>query len=139
MPHPAGSFTCVPNNRFCFNRGYIFWFEWFVNSDNAGVTFDGEIFTIPSATFPNIVQYVQIHPGWWDWSSNSYTLDHLVQAYWYVILPSPVEHPNAGLVIRFMDDPAAGWGIQFQKESPTVHETFALEQMPSTYWLYQLR
>jgi hypothetical protein len=139
MPHPPGSFTCDPGPRFCFNRGYIEWFEWFVNSDNAGVSFDGTIFTISSAAFPNIVQYVEINPAWWQWSSNSYTLDHLVIAYWYVILPSPEEHPNAGLVCRFMNDPDAGWGIQFQKESPTNHESFPLEPMPSTYWLYPLR
>ena len=139
MPHPAGSFTSIPNARFAFNRGYIRWFEWFVNSDNAGVTFDGTIFTIPSVGFPNIVQFVEIYTPWWEWSSNSYTLDHLVVAYWYIITPSPVEHPNAGLVVHFLDDPDFGWGIQFQKESPTNHEPFLIEQMPSNYWLYPLR
>lgn len=139
MPHPAGSVSFDPGPRFCFNRGYIFWFEWFVNTDNEGVTFDGTTFTISSSAFPNIVQYVELDPAWWPWSSNTYTLDHLVVAYWYVILPDPTEHANSGLVVRFMDDPAEGWGIQFQKESPTTHEEFLIEQMPTTYWLYPLR
>lgn len=139
MPHPAGSVTFDPGGRFVFNRGYISWFEWFLNSDNAGVTFDGTIFTIPSVGFPNVVQYVEIDPAWWEWSSNAYTLDHLVIAYWYIILPSPVEIPNSGLVVHFLWDDDDGWGIQFQKESPTTHEAFTLEAMPSTYWLYPLR
>jgi hypothetical protein len=137
MPHPAGSFTCDPGNRYTFNRGFISWFEWFVNVDNASITFDGEIFTISSIAFPNIVQYVQIDTAWWSWSSNAYTLDHLVIAYWYIVLPSPAEIPNAGLVVRFMwDDDQPGWGIQFQKELPGVHVPFSLEQAPSSYWLY---
>lgn len=139
MTHPVGSVAFDPNARFAFNRAYITWFEWFLNSDNAGVTFDGSTFTIPSATFPNIVQYVEINPAWWHWSSNSYTLDHLVVAYWYIILPSPVEHPNGGLGVRFVWRDADGWGIQFQKESPTNHEPFLIEQAPSSYWLAPLR
>lgn len=135
MPHPVGSKTFIPNGRFAFNRGYISWFEWFLNVDNAGVTFDGLIFTIPSVGFPNIVQYVEIDPAWWEWSSNSYTLDHLVIAYWYVILPSPTEFANGGLVIHFIWDDDKGWGIQFQKESPDTHVPFIIEQSPSDYWL----
>lgn len=134
MAHPTGSWSFSPGGRFCFNRGYLNFFEWFVNSDNAGVTFDGEVFTIPSAGFPNIVQYVQIKPDWFPWTSNGYRLNQLVKAYWYVILPSPTEFPNAGLVVRFLWDVSKGWGVQFQKESPTNHEAFVLEQAPSDYW-----
>lgn len=114
------------------------WFEWFVNSDNAGVTFDGEIFTIPSAGFPNIVQFVQIEPEWFPWNSHGWKLEELVIAYWYVITPSPTEIPNAGLVVNFLWDASKGWGVQFQKEFPTNHEAFALEQAPSLYWAHPI-
>lgn len=138
MPPPVGSKTYDPNGRFSFCRGYITWFEWFVNVDNQAISFDGEIFTISSVNFPNVVQYVQIRPTWWPWNSNHYTLDHLVLYYWYVINPSPTQHPNAGLVVRWLFDPVKGMGIQFQKESPNRHVPFVFEQAPPTYWAYPL-
>lgn len=139
MAHPSGSVSYDPSGRFSFCRGFILWFDWYVNSDNAAISFDGEIFTIGSVAYPNIVQYVQLRPPWWDWSSNFYTLDHLVQAYWYVILPSATEIPNSGLVVHFKFDPARGWGIQFQKESPDTIVHFTLPPTEPGYWLYPLR
>jgi len=135
MPHPAGSVTFDPSGSFSFCRGFLGSFEWFVNSDNDNITFDGEIFTIYSHGFPSIVQYVQINTAWWPWSSNAYTLDHLVVAYWYVILPSPVEIPNAGLVVHFLRSADLGWYVQFQKELPGVHLPFDIETEPDNYWL----
>ncbi len=135
MPHPAGSVTFLPGGRFTFCRGFLGSFEWFVNPDNDIISFDGEIFTIGSHGSPNIVQYVQIDTAWWSWSSNAYTLDHLVIAYWYVILPSPTEIPNSGLVIHLKWSHQLGWYVQFQKESPSVHIPFTIETEPGDYWL----
>lgn len=138
MPHPAGSVAYDPSGGFSLCRGYVTWFEWFVNSDNAAISFDGTTFILGSIGYPHVVQYVEIRPSWWPWNSNHYTLDHLVVAYWYVVLPDPTEIPNSGLVVRWMNDPVKGFGIQFQKESPDTHVPFIFGQAPPTYWAYPL-
>ena len=138
MP-PVGSWSTNKGAGFSFPRPYISWFEWFVNPDNDTISFDGSVFTIGSHGFPNIVQYVKIKEGWWDWDTRGFRLHELVTNYWYVISPSPTEHANAGLAINFLfDDDLHSWGVQFQKESPVTHLPYPIEREPSSYWLFPL-
>jgi hypothetical protein len=107
MAHPNGTHSYVPSGRFSFRRSYIAGIRFRCNVDNVPSFTDG-LFTITSVSSPSVIQYVELNPNFVDWSSNGWTLDHVITGDWYVILPSPVEHANNGHELAYIWDSVRG-------------------------------
>lgn len=81
----------LPQGQFSVQRSFI-----------TAVAFDG-IFPYQVGTPPNFIfnpvtepmnyYYINFLPEFWEWSSNSYTLDHLVIVAYKVALPDPTPIP----------------------------------------------
>lgn len=136
MAHPAGSVSYTPAGGFAFPRSYIKHIVLNVNDDNDNVVLTDNIFTIYSDAFPNIVQFIELYDPFMAWSSNAYTLDKLVVAYWYIISPSPTEYPNAGLNCRFgWDEGVGGMVISLTKDLANTRLLYSLPGGAGGYWL----
>ena len=103
MAHPNGVHTYLPSGRFSVSRSYLAGIRFHCNSDNIPSLADG-LFTVTSVSSPHIVQYVELAASFVDWTSNGWTLDHIIIADWYVILPSPTEYPNNGHSLEYRWD-----------------------------------
>lgn len=123
-----------PSGEFSFPRSYILQvtFGW---GANTGVTQDGGNFLFTDLVFPQNNVVCNFKPQCWEWNSNGYSLDFLIEDWWLYVLPSTAPLP-LNFRVDFQRDPvthapewfiwAAGW---------TTRYTFSLPPAPSDYWL----
>jgi hypothetical protein len=77
-----------------------------------------------------------ILPAFVPWSSNSYSLDYIITAYWYTVSPSPTPIPNAGAVLRYRwDSTLAAMILEIEKESANTEVMVSLLSGVGGYWL----
>lgn len=131
-----GSYFSEPNGRFAVNRAYITHMVVKQNHDNYPPTFGDRTIRWPSVNFPNIVQWLGFLPQWIEPSSNTYSLDAIIQEYFYQVLPSPTPIPNSGLVLRYV------WSItlscmvlEVEKEAADTEAIWDLAGGAGGYWL----
>lgn len=131
-----GSYFSEPSDRFRVIRGWVTHWRLRQNNDNFPPVWNGSQFVWPSVGFPHIVQYATILPEFNPWSSNAYTLDHIITEYYYTSAPSPTPIPNAGLVLRYVwDTTLNAMVLELQKEFPDTVAYFDLSGGVGGYWL----
>lgn len=90
MPVGTGSF--IPSGRFAFPRSYV-----------RGIGFDIAGYVVTSSlnsyywtkiSDPNEVWTITVDPRFYPWSSNRWTLDHVVTDFYYTLAPDPTPHPQ---------------------------------------------
>jgi hypothetical protein len=70
------------------------------------------------------------------WSSNGYTLDHIITAYWYIVLPSTIPVANSGAILRYKwRSDLQGMCLEIQKELPNTEWIIDLAAADTDYWL----
>lgn len=81
------AFAYSPQAKFSFNRAYLegFFVPW--NPDTDTYWTDNVMFYI--APFYGTNGYITIRPNVWEWSSNTYTLDYVVESCTINFPPSP--------------------------------------------------
>jgi hypothetical protein len=83
IPPSTGTTISSPNGRFAFNRGYVKALA--VRAGGWPVTVDVTTVSIAVGSPLIYTNYIQFEPNFWAWSSNTYTLDWVVAACWYVV------------------------------------------------------
>jgi hypothetical protein len=90
MPIGTGSF--IPSGRFSTTRSYF-----------RGIGFDISGYTVLSTanayywqkiSDPNEVWTIVVDERFWLWSSNHWTLDHIITDFYYTLYPSPTQNPQ---------------------------------------------
>lgn len=131
-----GSYISEPGDRFALRRSFITHLTLLQNTDNYPPTIVDNIITWPSVAFPSIVQYMEILPQFLEWSSNAYTLDHIITGYWYTVSPSPTPIPNSGAVLRYRWNSSLGaMTLEIEKESANTTLNVNLGGGVGGYWL----
>ena len=83
--------------------------------------------------------FISFLPEFWAWSSNSYTLDHIVTEAYYTFPPSPIQFPFNYELRYFPPTPSENGGVFFV--FPTFGLPPAIYSMPPRtlpYWLPDL-
>ncbi len=88
VPAPGGTFS--PNGRFTMPRSYV---GAFVLNVTATVVQTDGLFEFTDPTNPNGHFRVKVDSRFWDWSSNVWTLDWIIEESAYHYLPDPTFHP----------------------------------------------
>ena len=77
-----GAGTFVPNGQFAIPRPYLRG-VWLSFDTPAIVAWTGNTVNFADGLMPVVVGRISFFNNFWNWSSNSYTLDHLVIESWY--------------------------------------------------------
>lgn len=129
-----GTGTFLPQSGFNFPRSYVssiaFPSDWTLESHA------GNEFVFNDFLFYNDRIFVNLYENFWPWSSNVYSLDHIVVDCYYHALPSPVDLPTPFSLTWLPGTTANNGKLVFL--SPffgSSVQTFALPAAPSSYWL----
>lgn len=132
MPAPGGTF--FPNGRFTMPRSYV---GAFVLNVTAPVTQADNAIEFTDPLNPLVHFHIKIDRRFWDWSSNTWTLDHIVEESWYYVLPSPTTAPMPFSLSYFTYSTNAIPSLGFQPFGITFpdYHPFPLPTAPPDYWL----
>ncbi len=125
--YPQGAKFALPRS-FAYNMA----FDNFFLPQIAG----GPDFGFHSAAYPDYRFYFSVAPEFWSWSSNCYTLDHvLTQSYYlYSTDPTPVAWDFR---LDFLPNSVANHAALLVRATgfTTGNTFYALPPQPSSYWL----
>ena len=126
--------TYFPNGQFSVQRSYAY-----------AVAFDGLFlplvnpgpdFVFTPAADPTQHFFISFLPQFWEWSSNSYTLDHIIVASYFTapptFTPTPYNFRLRWLPGTATTPPAVEF---FPTGSDTPPAFYALPDQPPGYWL----
>lgn len=131
MPPPFVSF--VPGAKFAFPRSYYYQIYCEDQSPNISRFLDYIHVDIDPTIGYGI--WYKIRPQFWNWSSNRYTLDFVLEDVWWEANFDGVHHPQAA-VVQFGsrgNPPIASLIIS----NPFIQTDFValdVQQAPPTYW-----
>ena len=127
-------FAFVPNAQFVILRSYIYKLQFL---DETGALFvSGNEFTIALVGSPGYAHVYKIFEHVLDWSSNRYTLDHIVEDCWWRDDANPTHHPQAYSVTYFHDPIDKLPTIKvFNPFSQAASANYVLPPAPPNYWL----
>lgn len=133
--HPSGSISYVPSGRFNFPRSYIYDIRVYVQHTVSHAYFADNIITVDYTPVPAFLATIKLRRNVYDWSSNCYTLDYLIEENWYVIsaggtefvLPLQVGYASAVQSIRPAVNIVLDLGVDIYTQT--------LPSQPSSYWL----
>jgi hypothetical protein len=99
----------------------------------------GPNFVFNELLFPQNTYYINIAANFWPWTSNSWTLDHVVAEAYATVAPSPVLIP-APVWIRYLppsstDGPGLSIDV-FIESGP--YNTVVIPPVDQPYWLAPL-
>lgn len=133
MAHPHGSITYVPTAKFWLNRSFPEVLKVHTNHVNSVSYADGLISWghIPP---DNVRAYTKITDKFIPWNSNTYSLDYLVEYWYYVVLPSPIEYAWGGEVSFAYDPMVKKNCLIIATASADTDYYFDLPPAPPTWW-----
>lgn len=135
MPHPPGLITYVPQAKFYFARPYITKLKVHTNHVNVPMYSDGLI-TWTHSPPDAVIGYTKLRDRCVTWSSNTYSLDFLVEWWYYVITPSPIEYEWGGELSYAWDDSIKRTCLVVATAAADVDYYFDIPPAPSTYWTH---
>jgi hypothetical protein len=122
-----------PSARFSIPRSYVA--TVWGHSAGFALTQTANSFTLDFRPTFGSVYHWRFDPRWWVWSSNVWTLDHLITDSWYENPPDPTQIPlNFGLYwVRYAPDylPSVRFAPNLSSSVP-VQATFPT--FPLSYW-----
>lgn len=128
-----GTGAFYPGGRFTFPRSYIA--KVFNCSAGFALSQNGNKFELSfHPAYPSVYHWT-FHPDFWKWTSNAWTLDHIITECYYVDTPSTVQIPlNFGLYwVRYA--PSHSPQLQFAPNLSTVSPIQAsFPSYPPSYW-----
>lgn len=135
-PDPSGTgiFTYLPNARLAFPRSYIQAIS--VAAPTTDVDWTGETLLMwldRSISYGSALKFFVPALAW---SSNRYTLDHIVCDAWWFAFGDGIHHPDAA-TIDCTTSPTTGAPVILVTPSTTGTHKFVVStgEAPPTYWL----
>jgi hypothetical protein len=133
MTHPHGIMTFVPGGQFNFPRSYVTKLKVSTNHVNVPSYADGLITWVHSP-LDAVIAYTKLKDAFLPWSSNTYSLDWLVEYWYYQILPSPVEFEWGGSVRYAFDVTNECACVVIATEAADTDYFYDLAPAPTGYW-----
>lgn len=132
-PLPVGSY--VPQAKFASPRSFYYWIAW--NIYPVVITNIGSTYFLTDTATGLITTTVALNPLFWQWSSNSYSLDWIIDDYYYQLTPGGAKvYPNFTLYYspKIQNH---GEGLEFRYFTMDFGRTQLsyLPAQPSGYWL----
>jgi len=135
MPHPAGIISYVPQAKAWFPRSYITMLKVHTNHVNVPSFADGLITWVHSP-LDAVTGYTKIRDNVYDWNSNGYSLDFVVEYWYYTISPSPTEFEWGGEISITWDDTVKHTCLVVATVSADVDYYFPLPSPTVPYWTH---
>ena len=135
MPHPAGIISYVPQAKAWFPRSYITMLKVHTNHVNVPSFADGLITWVHSP-LDAVTGYTKIRDNVYDWNSNVYSLDFVVEYWYYTISPSPTEFEWGGEISITWDDAVKHTCLVVATVSADVDYYFPLPSPTVPYWTH---
>lgn len=133
MTHPHGIVSYVPSGKFWLPRSYAIKLQVHTNHVNVPSYSDGLITWVHSP-LDAVTGYTKIKDVFIPWSSNTYSLDFLVEWWYYTISPSPIEYEWGG-ELSFAWNPGEECNcLIVATESADTDYFFDLPPSPTDYW-----
>lgn len=123
-----------PNGaKFNFPRSYIPTFDVLVDADD--VMDSGGHITFSDPLNPNVQFHIVIWENFYEWTSNKYTIDFVIEESYYQILPAPTLNPMPFTLVFSPTSPGVN-GLVFIPFSLgfTQHNVLLLPGPPPDYW-----
>jgi len=134
MTHPPGVMTFVPGGQFNFPRSYASFIKVHTNHVNVPSYADGLI-SWRHEPPDTVTGETKIKDVVIPWSSNTYSLDWLVEWWFFKISPSPTEIEWGGEVSFDWDDVVKANCIIIATAAADTDYYYPLEAAPTGYWL----
>jgi len=135
MPPLIGAGTYVPNGQYNFPRSYIRGFGIQIVAGN--IAQSDNVFVLTNPPSPSVYT-LSINEYFWNWSSNRYTMDHVIGESFYSPLGdgSNTEMP---FLLQFYNKPdeLGNWIVYSPFSSPGGVTWYELPPAPPDYWLRQ--
>ena len=135
MSHPAGIISYVPQAKAWFPRSYITMLKVHTNHVNVPSFSDGLITWVHSP-LDAVTGYTKIRDNVYDWNSNVYSLDFVVEYWYYTISPSPTEFEWGGEISIAWDDAVKHTCLVVATVSADVDYYFPLPSPTVPYWTH---
>lgn len=133
MAHPHGIVTCLPQNQWRFPRSYITKLKVHTNHVNVPSYADGLITWVHSPP-DSVIAYTKLKDVFIPWSSNTYSLDFLVEWWYFQILPDPTEFEWGGELSVSWDDTVKRTCLIIATAAADTDYYFDIPPAPPTYW-----
>ena len=135
MPPLIGAGTYIPNGQYNFPRSYIRGFGIQIVAGN--IAQSDNVFVLTNPPSPSVYT-LSINEYFWNWSSNRYTMDHVIGESFYSPLGdgSNIEMP---FLLQFYNKPdeLGNWIVYSPFSSPGGVTWYELPPAPPDYWLRQ--
>lgn len=133
MTGPHGIVVCHPQNKFYFPRSYVTKLKVLTNHVNSVMYADGEI-TWGHVPPDAVTGLTKLKANFVTWSSNVYSLDYLVEEWWYRIAPDPTKIEWGGECNWIWDGTVKANCIEIATTAADTTYYFDLPPAPPTYW-----
>jgi hypothetical protein len=133
MPHPKGSIVYAPSNKFAFPRAYISQLLLHIAPTLTYTVSSGEI-TFLYSPIPDYRAYLKFKDEFWQSTSNSFTLDWIVEWNYQTFFPGGDETTFFLGVAYNFDSSNNKASIDLTTIDPTLHSTIPLPPYPRPYW-----
>lgn len=133
MPHPPGSMTYIPRGKYYFPRSYVTMLKVHTNHVNIPSYADGLITWVHSP-LDSVTGYTKLKDNFIAWSSNTYTLDYLVEWWYFTIAPSPTEYEWGGELSVSWDDTVKRTCLVVATVAADTDYYFPLPSPTGPYW-----
>ena len=129
-----GAGTYFPHAGFAFPRSYLAG-VWIVLNPGSSVTWTDN-FALAADVGGTVTAGIEIAENIFPWSSNAYTLDHLITQSWYKVAPSPTEIPLPFNLTWFTDPVSTFPYVVYEPfgETNTGNFKHLLPFAPADYW-----
>ncbi len=133
MTHPPGIISYVPGGKFWFPRSYFTLLKVHTNHVNS-VTYADGLITWGHVPPDAVIGYTKIRDQIIPWTSNTYSLDFVVEWWYYMILPSPTEYEWGGEVSYAFDPVVKQQCLIIATEAGDTDYYFEVPPAPPDYW-----
>jgi len=135
MTHPHGIITYVPSGQLNLPRSYLTMLKVHTNHVNVPDYNDGVI-TWTHSPPDSVIGYTKLKDNFVTWSSNVYSLDYMVEYWYYKILPSPTEYEWGGELSIAWDQTVQRMCLVVATTSADTDYYFGLPPAPPYYWAH---
>lgn len=135
MPHPTGILTYTPTGQFNLPRSYVPELHLYIESHLTYSLVGNEIQFLYSLA-PTYRAFLKIRDVFWNWSSNTYSLDHIVEWAYQTNFTGDTETSFALHVAYEFNTARKAPAIRLQTISPALNSWIQLPQRNVPYWLF---
>lgn len=134
MSDPHGIVVCNPANQFNFPRSYVTKLKVFTNHVNS-VNYSGGLITWGHIPPDAVDGQTKLKDNFIAWSSNVYSLDYLVEWWWFRINPDPTKIEWGGECNFKWDATLKTNVIEIATAAADTVYYYDLPPSPPSYWL----